>query len=543
MVTGNIPNGKGERWAQCVERQEPNACTGFVTGKYCIMLDIVFCNVPYIHLDYIYAAPAILRGVVEKHGYTAKTKDFGAELYKLCGRDLDLFYQTQHYFLDPTTEVPVKVKELYNSAIEWFIDNPSEYIGISVMSYQSHVACYQLVSKIRQAGIKSKIVIGGQGIKAPSRQYLSQLVYLNSIYKTNSFGVALKCINAVDFVIEGDGEDAVLELLGLPIAQNKTADPDQISYPIPNYSDYELDCYIFDNDEPIWPITGSKGCVRDCDFCDVKHIFGKYRYKNGTDIANEMLYLNKTIGARYFQFTDSLVNGGLKPFKEWMQIIADHNKNNPDNKIRWRGNYVCRTQNQIPQGYYDLLEQSGATVLTIGAESGSNQVLESMNKKTTVEGLFDELENFRQRGISCLLLLMVGHWSETHEDFLQHLDMIIKLTPYVRSKTVTSIRIGFPAGLQLDLSEQLNKNIVRFPGKKSLYSTIYFCKHNPDNTISEKIYRQLIIIKLARRLGILDGSFLLNDLSVSKHALSEIEDTNKFYETFFETVPSSELVE
>jgi hypothetical protein len=502
------------------------------------MLDIIFCNVPYVNIDYVYGAPAILRGVVQNHGYTAKTKDLGVDLYKICDKNIELFYRIQQFFEKVGTVSTPQINAMFDNAIDFFKKNPSRFIGISVMTYKSQYACYLLIKKIREAGINSQIVIGGRGIE--QKCVFSHLLNLNAIQKSNKFGILLKELGIADHAVLGDGEDAILKILsGEEFATSQIFHEEISKYPIPDYTDYDFNSYHFVDGETIWPIIGSRGCVRNCDFCDVRKTFGKYQYRSGTDIAEEMLYLNKTIGAKKFGFTDSLVNGGFKPFIEFMEIIAEHNDNNPDNKINWKGDYICRPSDQVPKKVYDLLKRSGACNLIIGAESGSNQVLEHMNKKTTVEGLFDELENFRQHNITCRLLLMAGHWSETHEDFLKHLDMIVKLTPYVRSGVVQSIRIGAPVTILPDTPSDENADvngIVKFFENNQANPFIQFCKNNPNNTISEKIYRQLTTIKLARRLGISHKTLLASDLTTSIMVVSDPEKINNFYEPFFKRV-------
>ena len=96
----------------------------------------------------------------------------------------------------------------------------------------------------------------------------------------------------------------------------------------------------------------------------------------------------------------------------------------------------------MPEELYDLMYRSGVDSLTIGAESGSNNVLKKMNKKTTVEALYDELIMFEKYKIRCVLLTFVGHWEETWQDFLEHCRMFIKILPYVRSSTISAIIFG-----------------------------------------------------------------------------------------------------
>jgi hypothetical protein len=156
-----------------------------------------------------------------------------------------------------------------------------------------------------------------------------------------------------------------------------------------------------------------------------------------------------------------------------------------------------------------------------------------MNKKTTVEALFYELEQFRLHDIKdCMLLLMVGHWSERHIDFVKHCEMLVRLVPYFASGTVANIRVGFPASL-----EHVPPDTVKSTMSPRM---IYHYKHNPNNTITEKVWRQLIIVKLARRLGILSNSFLVGDLTMSLNSIGGVENVNNFYSEFFDQPRNSE---
>ena len=495
------------------------------------MTDILFCSLPYTNLDYIYSAPAILKGVVIANGYQAHTRDLGVELFKFCNSDLEQFYRVQQYFLTNKSERTELVDEFYKKFIESIKDDPPRYIGLSVLSFHTHTAVWDIVQKIREANIDTKIVVGGRGLESTfaSFRYVQSLTAKEKIMR---FDQLLVYKNYVDHVIIGDGEDAVLGLLQEK-HQADSAKSEQFKTPIPDYNDYDLNSYQFPNNEIVWPIVGSKGCVRNCDFCDVERLFGKYRYRSGTDVANEMISMEAAIGAKKFTFTDSLVNGAYKPFLEFLDCVGTHNLNHPKKAIAWSGNYICREPDQVPENFYKKLAQAGARKLIIGAESGSNYVLEKMNKKTTVEALFYELEQFQLHDIKdCMLLLMVGHWSERHVDFVKHCEMLVRLVPYFASGTVANIRIGFPASLEYVPPDTVKSTMAP--------RMIYHYKHNPDNTITEKVWRQLTIVKLARRLGILGNSFLVGDLTMSFNLVSGVENVDNFYSEFFDKPRYSE---
>jgi hypothetical protein len=128
---------------------------------------------------------------------------------------------------------------------------------------------------------------------------------------------------------------------------------------------------------------------------------------------------------------------------------------------------------------------------------------------------------------------MVGHWSETWEDFVDHCKMLVKITPYVRSSTISAVQLGSPMQIVPGTPSYINSgknNIVLSdfdPGK------IWFCKDNPGNTFRERVYRQVLSIRVAQRLRIP----IVNQYEHYVNSISTLEDNseqiNKFYQQFF----------
>ena len=496
-------------------------------------LDIIFCTIPYSDLDYIYSAPAILKSVITTNGYTCKTKDFGLVLLELCDRNEELFNRIQSYFLTYNDDLSKKEREIlntfYQKIIEYFRDNPSKYIGITIFSIFTHKATVELLTLIKQSGINSKIIVGGRGAKVSIFMSAESVLKLSKLEKVLEFGDLLKKRKLTDYVVIGDGEDAILDILrGNSLREDYKNDT--FDYPLPDYSDYEFNKYLWEGGKKQFPITGSKGCVRDCDFCDVRFQFGRYKYRSGKDIAREMMYISDTLGYRKFIFTDSLVNGGLKIIEEFCSIIADYNDANPEKSITWTGQYICRLPSEMPERLYPLMARAGAQGLTMGAESGSNHVLEAINKKTTVEAVYYELSQFQKYGITCMLLTFLGHWAETHEDFIKHCEMITKIVPFVRSGTISAVTLGHVAMI---LEGTPSTNLV---AQGSILvsdfnrSAIWFNKENPSNTYKERVLRRIIVHKLAKKLQIQfveEYQFLSVINSIVKKNYAEIND---FYE-------------
>jgi hypothetical protein len=502
-------------------------------------LDIIFCELPYSDVDQVYSAPAILKSIVIANGYTSKSRDFGVELFKMCGSDPVYFNRLQQYFMSPGDPLDAEQRALldkfYDSMILFFKENPSKYIGFSIFSYLTHKCTLELITRLKSEGIDSKIVVGGRGAKSVAYSSVRTAMNIKGMEKINPYGQVLKDRGLVDYVVLGDGEDAILDVLRNNVKEQEYR-AETFQYPIPDYSDYNFNDYLWKNGEVSFPITGSRGCVRKCDFCDIGEHFGKYKFRSGQDVAREMLMIQKEYGFSKFQFTDSLVNGGLRPLEEFCTVIAEHNEKNPDLKIKWNGQYICRESRFMPERLYDLMSRSGAEGITIGAESGSDHVLEAMDKKTTAGALLDELEMFRKYNITAVLLMFVGHWRETHEDFVEHCRFLTKLLPYFRSGTLSAVSLGVTAGV-LDgtpsMKDVESGDIIRSEFDREW---VWFAKYNPTNTYKERIWRRLVASRICRELGYPIDNELAHLGDISQRLKLNSDKINEFFREVLERV-------
>ena len=463
--------------------------------------DIVFCQLPPMSLDRIYSAPPILKGVVQSLGYRSRCFDFNIKLFDLCNRDTKLFSKLSNYFVLADISLSVEeqsvVTQFFNDVVETLIQSNSQYIGLSVFSYYTHFVTTQLLLRFEKLKLTDRIVLGGRGLtNTPCMSILGTLEINDNELHLDFFEI-VKSRGLATHVINGAGEDAIVEFLQNGNISTSRHKVEKIAMHWPDYNDYNIDNYIWINDIPMLDITGSVGCVRNCDFCTVPIQFGKYKFLPGQDLAKQMIHFQQTYKINKFSLTDSLANGGLKHFKEFVTYLAEHNAT-AEIPIIWTGQYICRDMSSSinVDEFYRLIKLSGGQGLTIGAESGSNHVLESIDKKSSVEALFFELEKFRQHDISCQILTFCGHWSERHEDFVEHCQMLIDLVPYMRSGTISALQLGTVFGLMPGTPAALNINNVFSPKNANMWIS----RINRGNTFKVRAQRRLILSKIAHTL-------------------------------------------
>jgi hypothetical protein len=492
--------------------------------------NIVFCSLPPSLVGDIPAAPALLRACVESYGYSARTLDLSMLLYQEYSDNSINLNNAFHPFIKLSTlsdQDKNIVNEYIDKCVEKIINLNPQYIGLSVFSSFTHKATYLICKKLKEKSPDIKIVVGGLGVDIPVRQVKSDLDITLSINDTFTpfYEYLINC-KLADYYILGDGEEAIVELLDGNLLQDKnvryTADIYQL--PIPNYDDY-----IFAENAYL-PVTGSKGCVRNCEFCDVRSQFGKFRRRNGKDVAHEMIALQKKYQISKFRMTDSLVNGSMSAFKEFVLTLAEHNQSSTT-KIYWMGQYITRPQSQNDQLIYEKLRDSGLIGLVIGVESGSDDVLKSINKKVSINDVYDELKIFSKYQIPSIINIIPGYWSETWDNFLETIDFLKNIQPFVLDGSIVGISLGFPLMIYnrtklLDNAEQYGIHMGSYANDAS---HIWWSEKNPRLTVKERYYRKLILDKLVFKL-----KYPIDDIAESrdwmvKYLATNVDKINEFY--------------
>jgi hypothetical protein len=271
-----------------------------------------------------------------------------------------------------------------------------------------------------------------------------------------------------------------------------------------DYSDYDLTKYVF-YDKSTVQITGSRGCVRRCTFCDVYQKWPKYRWRSGQSIANEIIKLHQTHSVKNFFFTDSLINGNMKSFMEMCEILAEYRQSN-DTEITWGGQFIVRKIKSLPADYFTLMGQSGAYNLTVGVESGSDRVREHIKKGFTNQDLDFHMQEFSRHNITCSFLMMIGYPTETKEDFEQTLDMLARYHKYVADGTIMGITLGGTVQLLQDvpLMQMYKDTLFNYPPEQEGQTGIInwtATAPNQNLTLAERIRRRLAADLVARPWG------------------------------------------
>jgi radical SAM superfamily enzyme YgiQ (UPF0313 family) len=247
-----------------------------------------------------------------------------------------------------------------------------------------------------------------------------------------------------DHVLIGEGEETLIELLnklsagkepkniiGLATGHSSlvTRRPDISnldSLPFPAWDLVDVEKY-----RSIWlkrhgyfsmNMVTTRGCPFHCNWC-AKPIWGqRYHSRSPENVAEEMKWLKETYHADHIGFADDIL--GLKP--GWLPRFAD--------AIHTQGSLIpfkclSRADLLIREGEVDALARAGAQTVWMGAESGSQKILDAMDKGTRVEQIHEAARRLKRAGIRVGCFLQFGYPGETREDIEKTIQLVRDCDP------------------------------------------------------------------------------------------------------------------
>jgi anaerobic magnesium-protoporphyrin IX monomethyl ester cyclase len=321
--------------------------------------------------------------------------------------------------------------------IEYIKNKNPMIMGISAFTTKMHSAT-NIIQGIKDTDIIS--VIGGHHSSAIPEQALNE--------------------SGVDYLVRGEGYTPLLELCktykapqsnnsltkavlnipGLCFNDIRNAVPPHISdrniekfnkdyFPEYGYSFLDMSKYrahhwqtwgIDTEDRSGFAIVyASLGCPFQCDYCTVNLIYGsnRVRYKDPTKFVSEIEYLNKEYGTKYFEITDDTFTFNKDRV---LQICNQMIKKGLGKKIHaWCFGRVSTVNKDILY----ILRESGVDWIFFGFESSSEDSLKGVNKKQTVDQMFQVRELCSDIGINVGGNFLFGLPEDTHQTMKDNLSL------------------------------------------------------------------------------------------------------------------------
>lgn len=284
-------------------------------------------------------------------------------------------------------------------------------VGVQILS-DFYPETEDLAKKLKERGLR--VVIGGPHVSS---------LFVQALADTGA-----------DYAIAGEGEETLLELAealennrpaegisGLLTAAGKGLKKrdfieDLDSLPFPDWEQIDPSKCIkaphgaVVKNFPVAPIVTSRGCPYSCKFCASPRLWdGKIRFRSPANVVDEIGYLVKRFGVREIHFEDD--NLTLK--KEHIEGIC--------NLILRRGIKVSwATPNGVRADTLDpklvrLMKKSGCYFLVFGIESGNQQILDNIHKKTDLIAIERAVRIARAEGLITQGFFIFGLPGETEK--------------------------------------------------------------------------------------------------------------------------------
>ncbi len=250
----------------------------------------------------------------------------------------------------------------------------------------------------------------------------------------------------VDIVVVGEGEETFPELvkaletnqplsnvLGIYYKEHskvyhtgdrpfiKLDEQPPLSYHLINMDHYRRRLFGIDHVS----FNSSRGCTFRCNFCwdPIMHK-RKWRAMAPETVLDQIKRIIFDYNIRGFLFTDDHFFIDLDRSYQILEGMIRANLNVSISKLQIRADTICRLDKEFLQ----LMIRAGVKRFSIGVESGSQRILNLMNKDCSIEEVIEANYKLLPYPIVPVYLFMMGLPTETPEEFAQSVRLAIRLT-------------------------------------------------------------------------------------------------------------------
>lgn len=320
--------------------------------------------------------------------------------------------------LDPSPQNCISELKVANPDVVVIYEDGFNYLTKMCLTNMRH-ACFEIIAAAKKIG--AKVIVSSSDATDHWELYHEK---------------------GADVIIHGEGEHALLEVIQKLESNDSLENVHGISLKgessllknPPRTNERDLDVFAQANWDVIdiekyrniWKqgkfpftlnISTTRGCPFKCNWC-AKPIYGnRYNSRSPERVVEEMAMLNEKHGIKHFWITDDIF--GLKP--GWVTKFNDLIQQRGlkiKYKIQSRADLLMQDQT------IDELAASGLEEVWIGAESGSQKILDAMDKGITLEQIDKSTKLLQKKGVRVAYFLQFGYLGETKEDIYKTLEMV-----------------------------------------------------------------------------------------------------------------------
>lgn len=239
----------------------------------------------------------------------------------------------------------------------------------------------------------------------------------------------------VDYIVQGEGEYIINDLVegrypsGIILRTQRIQDLDALPS-----ADYELFTdrkrsyrmtMPYSEQGPVFSMNTSRSCPLNCSFCTVRDIWGRlWRGQSAERITDDILRLKREYNIAGVYFREDFFPADRKRVRQFCEILLRKNI-----RIVW----ACenRADAASDEELVKLMAESGCRGFYLGAESGSQRMLDHYHKKITVEQIIRACELAKKYGIAVAMSLIVANPVENMKDRTDTWKMVRRTRPEI----------------------------------------------------------------------------------------------------------------
>lgn len=348
------------------------------------------------------------------------------------------------------------VEMLDTSGIEGFEQAVADHVR------SSEATAFGLTATTPQMPATSKIARIIRGVRPDARIILGgpHITLVNAALKREKklglTGRAHKAFDSLashfDVLVAGDGEEAIFEAIDEQAPKFVDADIpsgklfltnerlNQLPWPARHLVDMESYHYTIDG-ERAYSLIAQLGCPFACGFCGGREspMLRRIRTRTTENIIGEIRHLHERYGARGIMFYDDELN--VNPnMVALMNAIGDLQDDlGVTFKLRGFIKSQLFTDDQATAMY-----RAGFRWILVGFESGSERILDNINKKATRDENTRCMEIADRHGLKVKALMSIGHPGETEGTIEATRDWLLEVQPADFDATVITTYPGTP---------------------------------------------------------------------------------------------------
>ncbi len=258
------------------------------------------------------------------------------------------------------------------------------------------------------------------------------------------------------FIVIGEGEETMTELYHAIIQNTAVSEVTGIAYlenraiiktpprvkmkdlsnlPLPNREGIAIEKYL-----KVWKenhgknsmtVSTQRGCPYTCKWCSTAVYGQSYRRRPAKLVVEEMALLQKNYKPDSIWFVDDVFTVSHKWIKEFHKETQIQGVKIP---------FECITRaERLNDEVLQLLKEAGCYRIWIGAESGSQKIIDAMDRRVDVNVVKDAIIKTNSIGIETGTFIMLGYPGEDEKDIKETISYLKKANP-----THFTITIAYP---------------------------------------------------------------------------------------------------